>query len=87
MNNKVIEWIENNEATIKDICKLYLNDKMALYTLYDTEYHSDIQKQYNERVLSLVCDAVCKDVGCSAEDFYETIEGKEEVWMTLYSSD
>lgn len=87
MNNKVLEWIESNEPTIKDICALYLKTKTTLYTLYDIEYHGDIEKQYRQMVLSLICDAVCKDIGCSAEDFYETIEGKEEKWMNLYSLD
>lgn len=80
---KIIDWILNNEATIKDICEKYLDRKAIVYNLYSVEYHEDIHHQYKDRVVSDVCDTVCKDLGCSAEQFYETIEGTEQSWILL----
>lgn len=81
LKQQVIDWIANNEPTIKDICEELLNSRTALYAVYDVEYHEDIQKQYKDIVLSRVCDMVCKDIGCSAELFYDTIEGTEDQWI------
>jgi len=81
LRQRIIDWIADNEATIKDICETYINTKKDLYILYSVEYHEDIEKQYRERVLSNICDAVCKDIGCSTEQFYETIEGTESQWI------
>jgi len=81
LKTKIVDWIANNEPTIKDICEELLKSKANLYTMYDVEYHEDIQKQYKEIVLSRVCDMVCKDIGCSAELFYDTIEGTEDQWI------
>ena len=87
LKQQIIDWIANNEATIKDICKGLQDAKASLCIIYDVEYHEDIRNEYRSRVVSAVRDAVCKDIGCSAEEFYETIEGKEEKWITLYSLD
>jgi hypothetical protein len=81
LKQQIIDWIVNNEPTIKDVCDVFLNSKTDLYVLYDIEYHEDIKRQYKDLVLSRICDLVCKDLGCSSEQFYETIEGTEDKWI------
>jgi hypothetical protein len=83
LKHKIIDWMANNEPTIYTICQPLLEDKKNLFDTTPSEYHEDIVKQYKDMVLTRVCDAVCRDLGCSAEDFYETIEGTEDKWISL----
>ena len=86
MKQQIIEWIANNGATIVDICLPLLKSKKEYLEILDREYHQDVINQYVEKVVSKVCDEVCRDTGCSAEQFYDTIEGTEDAWI-LHSLD
>jgi hypothetical protein len=79
----IVDWIINNESTIRDICKPLLEDKVKLFDTTPSEYHDDIVDQYKAAVLLRVCDEVCGDLGCSTEEFYETVEGTEDKWILL----
>ena len=83
LKQQIIDWIVNNEPTIYDICQPLLIVKKNLFDTIPTEYHQDIVNQYKYMVLTRVCDAVCEDIGCSAEQFYEIVEGTEDKWILL----
>ena len=83
MRQKIIDWMVNNQPVIRDICKPLIDQKLSLYLSYPSEYHDDIQKQCKEAILSNLCNLVCKDLGCSTEQFYETMEGADESWISI----
>lgn len=83
MRQKIIDWLVNNEPTIRVICEPLMADKNRALQTFAKEYHDDVLDQYKTLVLKGVCDSVCEDLGCSAEDFYETIEGTEDKWILL----
>ena len=83
MDQRIVDWMVQNEATIKKFCDVRSAELNDALKRYDREYHNDIKKEFREFVFNSVRDMVCFDLGCSAEDFYNTVEGTEEKWISL----
>ena len=74
MNSDIILWLNSNEQAIVELIKPLLKQKEEAVNTYDNLFHDEIINQFESLALSIIGIEVCKSLGCSVEDYYETIQ-------------
>lgn len=67
-------WLCENVFTVKELLIPVLIQKTEALKAYEVVFHDEIKSQYENLILSIVGIEVCKTLGCSVEDYYDTIE-------------
>jgi hypothetical protein len=83
LRQKIIDWIVDNELTVVEICLPHIEGMRMMFTVLDKEYHQELRDQCFKHCLKQICDEVCRNLGCSAEQFYEIVEGTEDKWIPI----
>lgn len=74
MNSDIILWLNSNEQAIVELINPLLKQKKEAMNAYDVIFHDEIINQFENLALSIIGIEVCKSLGCSVEDYYETIQ-------------
>jgi len=70
----MVLWMENNQATLKELIDPLLEKRDHALSSYDIIFHDDINKQFNRLVTSMICIEMCRSLGCSSATFYENLD-------------
>jgi hypothetical protein len=74
---QIIDWFSNNGAVITPIIQDYNNAKLKLMEMEPVVFHDDIQKEFNDLVLTKIVNIITKDLAIPAEMVYNMIEDKK----------
>lgn len=70
---QIVEWFINNQSFITEITEPYRKQRADAITQSDPLFFDEIEKQYQEKVLSIVGIEICKQLGCSIELYYDVV--------------
>ena len=76
-HSEIRHWIIDNALTVDQILTPLVQQKNDALSLYDGVFHDEILNQFNELAHSILGVEVCKNLGCSVEDYYNAIDGIE----------
>jgi hypothetical protein len=79
MNSDIIIWLHDNKFGIIYLITPLINQKKNALQTYDVIFHDEINKQFKSLYLSLIGIEASAALGCSAEDFYETVEDENVI--------
>lgn len=84
MNDNIVIWLHDNQALIIDLINPLIKQKNKALKEYEIIFHPEIINQYETLYLSIIGIEACRCLGCSVEDYYETIQ-EERVFTYLTS--
>lgn len=74
MNSEIILWLNNNEPAIIDLLNPLIKQREESLLVYDQVFHDEIVNQFESLAFSIIGIEVCRSLGCSVEEYYDTIE-------------
>lgn len=85
MNYDIVVWLNDNQDFLIETIKPFIHEKKEWINNSDPVFHDEINNQYQDVCLSIIGIKVCKDLGCSVEEYYETVED-ENVFKYLITT-